>query len=189
MGLPAAMPGSVDELQVMQLMQHLRGPGLRDASLGGERCRTRLLILAAAEGHKRADDREAARTARQRSPPRRWRLSDPPLPEQRALARASRSSPGRPPRTSQLGQDRSERLGHERSDHQRAARRPARAMTAGAAPPRADTAPAVLDLHRETRARPPAATSRMASRPRPRPGGPAVFDLQPRTLAATGQLP
>ena len=59
--LPAAVPGSVDKLQVVQVMEYLRDTGLsRKCSRSG------FLVLTAAEVHERADDgRRAHRGALQ----------------------------------------------------------------------------------------------------------------------------
>lgn len=78
-GLPAAVPGCIDEFQIMQVMEDLRCPRLRNAGLSRQRSRSTFLIFAA-ETYKGADDRVAARATRQRSPLRHRGRGRPPLP-------------------------------------------------------------------------------------------------------------
>src|SRR5689334_24559304 len=113
------MPRYVDQLQVVQFMEHLRGSRLRNVGLGRQCSRSRFLILAAAEAYKRTDDRIAARATRQRSLLRCWGRRGPSLASDEPWRAQVKVSLGIRPGPTVPGQDCSERFGYERRDHQR----------------------------------------------------------------------
>ena len=113
------MPRFVDKLQLVQVMEYLRGSRLRNTGLGRQRSRPGFLILSAAKAYERADDSKAARAARQSLPLGRWSGRGTPLTKQQPSCAELKVSLGIGPRPAISGQDRPERFGDERSDYQR----------------------------------------------------------------------
>jgi hypothetical protein len=115
------MPCPLDQIEFVQVTQHLRHPRLRDTGLCRERSSPAFLIRIVTGGHERADDRETARTARQR-PALRWgRGGRSSLAEQEPWRSHVEVPPVVRPRPVSSRQDRPEGFGDERSDQQWAA--------------------------------------------------------------------
>src|SRR6266705_3791910 len=119
MGSPVSTRRSLDQFEIIQLTQYLRDPRLGHSSLLCKRRRADPAIFAAAEPYENANDCEAPRAAWQGSPLGHHATSVSALAEQQTLGPQVEVSLSVCPRPASPGQDHSQGLRDERSDHQR----------------------------------------------------------------------